>query len=137
MIRFYLTLRPDCDTVAAMARFNPVFERAGMRRVQDIKIEPPVFLKSLPLSRLNWASAEKCQHLMKTDKKSFDLVVHHADELGRDTHPGGKKPSGGMAAHFRLHPEAAGQALWRVRPRQMAKYVGPKHPMFGDADENQ
>jgi ABC-type lipoprotein export system ATPase subunit/GNAT superfamily N-acetyltransferase len=129
LIRRYLKIRPDCDTVAAMARFNPVFERAGMKRVADIETEPPAFLNSLPLSRLDWASAEACQKLMRTPKW-LEVVASHADALGRDTHPGGKTPVAGMAAHFRQHPDAAGQALWRVRYRRMAKYVGPAHPLF-------
>lgn len=135
LIRFYLGLRPDCDTVAAMARFNPVFERAGMKRVADITVKLPSFLKRLPLSRLEWASAECCQRLMKTDAKSLAIVTAHADALGRDTHPGGKTPPEGLATHFRNHPDAAGQAIWRARPRQMAKYVGPTHPLFGGTSD--
>lgn len=130
MVQYYLTLRPDADTVAAMARFNPVFARAGMHRVADVEINLPSFLKEIPLTEMEWASQASCQNLMK-DRQWREFVAEHADALGRDTHPGGVKPKN-MREHFLSHPDAAGTAIWRVRARQMAKYVGPKHPMFGD-----
>jgi ABC-type lipoprotein export system ATPase subunit/GNAT superfamily N-acetyltransferase len=122
LIREYLNLHPDADTVAAMARFNPVFERAGMRRVDDIDIQPQSFFKDIPLTPLQWASKEECQKLLK-QKKYLDIIVEHADELGRDTHPGGIKPDN-MSVYFENNLGAAAQALWRCRPRKMAKFVG-------------
>lgn len=128
LIREYLKLRPDADTVAAMARFNPVFERAGMKRVKDVVIQPPAFLKTLPLTPARWADKAECLRIMQTPKY-YDLICSHADKLGLDIHPGGKRPEN-MSEFFRTNPDAAAHALWRVRPRQMAKYVGPKHKLF-------
>jgi ABC-type lipoprotein export system ATPase subunit/GNAT superfamily N-acetyltransferase len=128
LIKKYLELRPDADTVAAMARFNPVFERAGMRRVEDVVIKPPKFLKDFPLTPAKWADKEECSKVMK-NPELFKLVCLHADELGLDIHPGGKRPDN-MSRFFRDNPDYAAHALWRVRPRRMAKYVGPKHKLF-------
>lgn len=130
LVKAYLHLHPDCDTVAAMARFNPVFERAGMKRVSDVDIQPPTFLKEIPLTPAQWADKKECQHLMQ-NAAWLQLVANHAEALGRDTHPGGIKPKD-MKTHFQSNPEAAAQALWRVRPRKMAKYVGPKHKLWGE-----
>jgi len=141
LIRTYLALRPEADTVAAKARFNPVFERAGMKRVADVEMKPPVFLKDIPLDVAQWASKIECEKLMRIPKY-HQLVIENADKLGLDVHPGGVKPGEPtslyktMAALFTASPDTAAQALWRVRPRRMAKYVGPKHKLYsGESDD--
>ena len=69
LVQRYLEEHPDCDTVASMARFNPVFEKAGMRRVGDVLISPPASLKAeIPLTQLEWASKQKCAELMAEQK---------------------------------------------------------------------
>jgi ABC-type lipoprotein export system ATPase subunit/GNAT superfamily N-acetyltransferase len=128
LIKKYIELRPDADTVAAMARFNPVFERAGMKRVEDVVIEPPKFLKDFPLIPSQWADKEECSKAMKVPAL-FGWVCKYADKLGLDIHPGGKRPAD-MSRFFKENPDYAAHALWRVRPRKMAKYVGPKHKLF-------
>lgn len=128
LIREYLKRRPDADTVAAMARFNPVFERAGMKRVEDVIIQPPAFLKMLPLTPAQWADKDKCLEVMQVPEYA-DLICSHADKLGLDIHPGGRRPEN-MSEFFKLNPDAAAHAIWRVRPRRMAKYVGPNHKLF-------
>jgi ABC-type lipoprotein export system ATPase subunit/GNAT superfamily N-acetyltransferase len=128
LIRRYLALRPDADTVAAMARFNPVFERAGMKRVDDVVIQPPPFLKGIPLTPAQWTDHEECLRVMNNPAWA-GVVCSNADKLGLDIHPGGMRPTN-MSVFFGENPDAAAHALWRVRPRRMAKYVGPKHKLF-------
>lgn len=132
LIRAYMTLRPDSFTIAAMAQFNPVFERAGMTRVKDVEIKPPSFLKSIPLTPAQWANKDECRTLLQQPKYKA-LVLLHADKLGLNTRHNGVNPGepnspyANMAALFEANPEAAVMALWRVRPHKMAKYVGPAH----------
>ena len=135
LIRAYLKLRPDAYTVAAMARFNPVFERAGMQRVDDLDLQPPTCLKGIPLTPAQWADKSVCEKLLET-KKYLDIMVTNADKLGVDTHPRGIRPGEpgssytSMKQLFRDFPNVAAQALWRQRPHRLAKYVGPKHPLY-------
>ena len=136
LIRYYLGMHPDADTVAAMARFNPVFERAGMRRVADVDIAAPDYLRTIPLTVGQWASKKECQNLIVRNPKYRALVVANAAKLGRDTHPGGVYPGTEGSPYksledcFRKNDVLAAQALWRIRPRKMAKYVGPAHKLF-------
>jgi len=130
LVRFYLSLRPDVDTVAAMARFNPVFEKAGMKRVEDVELSPPSFLKNLPLSPLEWANKESCRKVFDNPVYRTE-ILKNADKLGTDVHPGGVKPND-MRKYFEEHPDAAATSIWRHRPKKMAKYVGPKHPLYGE-----
>ena len=71
-----------------------------------------------------------------SEEKFLQIVVKNADKLGLDTHPGGVKPGDDdspyktVSQYFQECPDAAAQALWRVRPRTMAKYVGPKHKLY-------
>src|ERR1019366_1007073 len=135
LIRAYLKLRPDAYTVAAMARFNPVFERAGMQRVDDLDLQPPTCLKGIPLTPAQWADKSVCEKLLE-NKKYLDIMVTNADKLGVDTHPRGIRPGEpgssytSMKQLFRDFPNVAAQALWRQRPHRLAKYVGPKHPSY-------
>src|SRR5699024_2443718 len=53
------------DTLAAMAKYNPVFERAGMTRVEDVKVSPPSGLKGGLKERGfnfdSWGNIEECE----------------------------------------------------------------------------
>jgi ABC-type lipoprotein export system ATPase subunit/GNAT superfamily N-acetyltransferase len=128
LVRFYLNLRPDVDTVAAMARFNPVFQKAGMKRVKDVELSPPSFLKKLPLTPLQWANKQSCRNVLNTPAY-LKIVLDNADKLGTDIHPGGEKPKD-MRDYFKNHLDAAATSVWRHRPKKMAKYVGPQHPLY-------
>lgn len=132
LISEYVKLHPDCDTVAAMARFNPVFERAGMLRVKDVVIATPSTLKEIPLTSLQWASKQACFDLM-ADEKYRVLVAPFAST--QYVNPGGslngsKDRKSALTALVKVNQNAAAAVLWGLRPRTMAKYVGPKHKEF-------
>ena len=129
LIHEYLSLHPDCDVVAAMARFNPVFEKAGMRRVEDVVILPPKELKQIPLTPLEWSSKKACLALM-ADTKYRELVVPFASS--QYVNPGGslngsKNRKEELIFLARENQQAAAAVLWGLRPRTMAKFVGPEH----------
>lgn len=129
LIKKYVSHHPNCDTVAAMARFNPVFERAGMRRVADLEIKPPKEFKDFPLTPMQWASKEECQKFLETHPTYYAKLVHHASIVAADLHPGGIefKSESELQDYLRSNTQVAARALWKVRPRKMAKYVGPNH----------
>jgi ABC-type ATPase with predicted acetyltransferase domain len=137
LIGDYMRLHPDCDTVAAMARFNPVFERAGMTRVKDVIITPPSQLKSIPLTSLQWASKQACFDLMAEEKYRV-LVAPFAST--QYVNPGGslngnKDRKTALSVLVKTNQSAAAAVLWGLRPRTMAKYVGPKHKEFCNSNQ--
>jgi ABC-type ATPase with predicted acetyltransferase domain len=137
LIGDYMRLHPDCDTVAAMARFNPVFERAGMTRVKDVIIIPPSQLKSIPLTSLQWASKQACFDLMAEEKYRV-LVAPFAST--QYVNPGGslngnKDRKTALSVLVKTNQSAAAAVLWGLRPRTMAKYVGPKHKEFCNSNQ--
>lgn len=134
LIQKYMKLYPDCDVVAAMARFNPVFEKAGMKRVNDITIKPPKkLLANIPLTPLEWSSRQKCLDLM-SDIEYRKLVVPFAST--QFVNPGGRL--NGLTVTRKLSvaylvlddSTAAASVLWGLRPRTMAKFVGPQHKEY-------
>lgn len=129
LIKAYLRIHPNCDTVAAMARFNPVFERAGMRRVEDIDIPIRKEFKDFPLTPFQWASKEECQKFLETNPVYFEKLIQHAAIVATDLHPGGVifKSEREVQDYLRGNTQVAARALWKIRPKKMAKYVGPTH----------
>jgi ABC-type ATPase with predicted acetyltransferase domain len=129
LVQAYLQLHPDADTLAAMARFNPVFEKAGMVRIDDIVTEPPPELKKdIPLSAIEWASKTKCFELM-ANPKYRELVAAFANS--QFVNPGGQAATmtkTQMREYIIDNQAAAATLLWNLRRKVMAKYVGPQHP---------
>jgi ABC-type lipoprotein export system ATPase subunit/GNAT superfamily N-acetyltransferase len=123
LIKAYIKARPKCDTVAAMARFNPVFERAGMRRLDDIKISPPKILANIGISALEWASPLGCEKFLSEHASWHKLVVDNCDTFKVDLHPGGRPLTREALRKYLTIPEHAAYALWKTRPRTLAKYI--------------
>lgn len=129
LIRAYLNIHPDCDTVAAMARFNPVFERAGMRRVEDIDVPIRKEFKDFPLTPFQWASKEECQKFLESNPVYFEKLIQCASALTSDIHPGGVvfDSERELQKYLKSNIQVAARVLWKARPKKMAKYVGPAH----------
>ena len=45
MVKKYIADYPDTDVIAAMALYNPIFEKAGMTRVNDSSVKSPAGLR--------------------------------------------------------------------------------------------
>jgi ABC-type ATPase with predicted acetyltransferase domain len=128
LVQAYIALHPDSDTLAAMARFNPVFEKAGMVRINDVVTNPPINLKSkIPLSSTEWASKNKCFELM-ADVKYREIVAPFTNS--QFVNPGGHASAmtkEQMRAYIVENQAAAATLLWNLRRKVMAKFVGPEY----------
>ena len=129
LVRHYLSLHPDCDVVAAMAKFNPVFEKAGMKRVGDVVNPAHKELKEIPLTSAEWSSKKACFALVG-DVKYRELVAPFATT--QYINPGGRlngseNRKDGLVALVMNNQVMAASVLWGLRPKSMAKFVGPSH----------
>jgi GNAT superfamily N-acetyltransferase len=127
LIQSYVKYRPNCYTIAAMARFNPVFEKAGMRRIADVEMTPPKEFKKFPLTPFQWASKDACQKLLETESSCLQVLLDNVEMFKSDIHPGGKffKTSDEMREYIKTNLSVAARILWKIRPKTMAKFVGP------------
>lgn len=127
LIRKYISEFDLVDVVAAMGLINPVFEKAGMTRVNNTIIKPPKGLEkdliSLGLDTYLWGSPNWCNEICKRDdvrnvlskygKNASDLVC-----------PGGKYLTvEEISNKIKYEVTTAGRVLYGLRQREMAKYI--------------
>lgn len=115
------------DTLAAMAKYNPVFEKSGMHRVGDVKVKPPTgFKKNLEEFEFNislWGDLRYCVDF-SSDKYFREFVSKFADKTNKIIQPGGKSISVEERARMiKENPQTCGRVVWNFRERIMAKYV--------------
>ena len=114
------------DTLAAMAKYNPVFERAGMTRVEDVKVSPPAGLKrGLKEKRFNfdlWGSIDECE-VFCSDVSNREFLSKFSKYANKLIQPGGRKVSDEERSQIiKEDARTAGRILWSFRERTMAKY---------------
>lgn len=114
------------DTLAAMAKYNPVFEKSGMRRVEDVKVKSPTgFKKKLKEFEFNtdlWGDLEYCVDF-SSDKDFREVVSIFADKTNKIIQPGGKSISvEDRSRMIKESPQTCGRVVWNFRERVMAKY---------------
>lgn len=130
LVREYLRSFPKTDVIAAMALFNPIFEKAGMDRVNDVQIKPPTGLKK-ELLRLNfdidkWFSKTYCNEFT-TSLENRELLSKYAKNATHLVCPGGKYLDvSEIEEKIENDSITASRVLWGLRPRKMAKYVGKR-----------
>lgn len=115
------------DTLAAMAKYNPVFEKSGMRRVEDVKVKSPTgFKKKLKEFEFNtdlWGDLEYCVDF-SSDKDFREAVSIFADKTNKIIQPGGKSISvEDRRSMIKESSQTCGRVVWNFRERVMAKYV--------------
>lgn len=132
LVRHYLSLFPDTDTVASMARFVPVFEKAGMRRVKDTIQTPPtdirVRLLEFGFDESLWWSKQYCLAIAEDNALRQCLApIFVAKGVGYRIAPGGKKslPDSDTQALIIRHAPTCGRLIYEARPKHMARFVGP------------
>lgn len=130
LVSRYLEKEPAADTVAEMAKYNPVFEKAGMERVEDSVVKPPSGLKTdldeAGFDRDRWHDKDYCIAFMD-DREAREMFAEYASDVGVHVSPGGKSlDTERVAEKLRTEPQTAGRVLWNVRPKRMAKFVGPE-----------
>lgn len=127
IVKKYISDYPNSDVVAAMGRINPVFEKAGMKRVDDSVIKPPAGLlksmKKLGFDNKKWFSKNYCCEFCK-DKSAREELSRFAGNATHLVCPGGKYLSNEEIAQKILEDSAtAGRVLYGLREHRMAKYV--------------
>lgn len=122
----YLKHFPMTEVIAVMAKYNPVFEKAGMVRVDDSVIKPPTGikreLKTQGFSFDKWHSKEYCEEwcTLEENRQSVSLFAKYANKI---VQPGGKKLSvEEISTYIRKEPKTAARVLYQLRPKSYAKF---------------
>ena len=127
LVEKYIHDYPNTDVVAAMGRFNPVFERAGMQRLQDSVIKSPKGLRkslcSLGFDTAKWHDKSYC--LTQASKRCVrDLVANFYKEAADLICPGGAYlPLEAVRSKIENEPATAGRVLFFLRDREMARFA--------------
>jgi ABC-type lipoprotein export system ATPase subunit/GNAT superfamily N-acetyltransferase len=142
IVSYYLDKEPGVDVVAEMAKYNPVFEKAGMERVENSVVSPPTGLKSdldeHGFDRDRWYNKDYCVEFME-EKKNREMLANYNSDIGRIfISPGGKNTSKEEDREKILNePHTAGRVLWNIRPKKMAKFVDPRNIEGSSQDEQE
>lgn len=128
LVERYLQTHPTADVVASMAKYNPVFEKAGMKRVENSRINSPPkirkILKGAGFDDSKWFSKTYCSEFMESTKNR-EILLDYAKTASFMVCPGGKYLDIEEVEDKIMNDEStAGRVLWGFRPREMAKYVG-------------
>jgi ABC-type ATPase fused to a predicted acetyltransferase domain len=128
IVQRYLEKEPNADVVAQMAKYNPVFERAGMERVENSVVRPPsgltTDLKEAGFDKQKWYDESYCREFMG-DKENRRVIAEYASDVGRLVRPSGKNLSNEKIKEKLLNEaHTSGRVLWNVRKKEMAKFVG-------------
>jgi ABC-type lipoprotein export system ATPase subunit/predicted GNAT family acetyltransferase len=126
LVSKYIKKFKGADVVAAMAKYNPVFEKAGMTRVEDVKIKPPSGLKkeliknNVDIDR--WYSKSYCNEVME-DSNMREVLSKFSNKVGHLVCPGGKYLEDcEIKCKIKEDKVTSSRVLWGLRPRIMAKY---------------
>lgn len=128
LISKYLEDYPKCDVVAAMAMFNPVFEKAGMKRTTDSKATSPSGMKKQLIEKgFNaemWFSKDYC-NLFSLKEENRIVISGFAKNATHLVQPGGKHLRTDEIKQKIIDDKVtASRVLWGLRPRTMAKFIG-------------
>lgn len=131
LVSKYLEKEPAADTVAQMAKYNPVFEKGGMERVDDVVHGPPsglkTDLKGFDFDRNRWHDKDYCIEFMG-ERETREMFAEYANDVAMFVRPSGENISTeAVKEKLQTEQHTAGRVLWNVRPKRMAKFVGPEY----------
>jgi ABC-type ATPase with predicted acetyltransferase domain len=135
LVQYYLKMYPTADVIAVMAQYNPVFEKAGMKRLDDVKINPPSGLiqelKNNGFDKTQWINKDYCNDFMKNNQNRT-ILANYSNKLGYLIAPGGVRLSTeDIVNKLLIDDSTAGRVLWNLRPRTMAKFTGFLNNTYG------
>lgn len=116
----------DVTAISSMSKFNPFFEKAGMKRLQDANYKPKnSFIKELELLNFNFSIwykrsyCEKCCEMI-----SFrNLLAKYSKDFNKHVNVWGVHISDEEVKEKLINfPKTAWRILWFLRPRTYAKY---------------
>lgn len=127
LVQRYLRDFPDTDVIASMAMYNPIFERAGMTRIDDVDIKPPSGLmndlKTVNFDFSRWYDKDYLEQVCK-NRAVREFLSKYANKAGAIVIPGGVRiDESAIAQKIIDEPTTAKRVLFGLRPRKMAKYV--------------
>jgi len=126
LVKYYKELNPTVDVVASMARFNPVFEKAGLKRMNDVNIKADSKLKKELIKNgfdiSKWFKKSYCNDFMKRDNNRR-IFFNHISKISYLVCPGGKYLSDNeVKGKIMENRKLAGRVLWNIRPKILAKF---------------
>ena len=127
LVRRYLSDFENVDVVAAMGLVNPVFEKAGMARVEDSVSKAPNGLAdsimSLGFDLSKWHNCPYCVSFCQ-QREARAVVSRFAKKATHLVQPGGVHiGEDSIRKKILDDSNTAGRVLYQLRPHRMAKYV--------------
>ena len=126
LVKKYIHDYPLTEVIAVMAKYNPVFEKAGMIRVEDSIVKSPPNLKKklkeIVFNESRWHNKEYCNEVMKSyDNRT--LLSEFSKYAKKYVQPGGRQLSEEEIAQQIVQDEVtAGRVLYLFRDKEYAKY---------------
>lgn len=127
IVKKYIDDYPLTEVIAVMAKYNPVFERAGMLQVDDSIVKSPPRLKTA-LKETNfdfskWHDINYCNQA--ADNKQLRKIISKFSKYAKKyVQPGGRHlDEKEIAQKIVSEPYTAGRVLWQFREKRYAKYV--------------
>ena len=127
LVKKYLKDYSNVDVIAAMALFNPIFEKAGMIRVKDSIINPPSgLIKTLKKLNFNfnlWHSKDYCIQFSQ-NLNVRESIKQYAKNATLLVQPAGKKLTfEEIQQKIQQESFTCGRVIYGLRKRTMAKFI--------------
>lgn len=127
LVKKYINDFDNVDVVATMALYNPFFEKAGMKRIEDSIIKSPKNLQKILIDNnfdINkWHNFNYCFEYCK-DFKNRKILSEFSKFTTHLIQPGGKKLKDNELKFKIIEEiETASRILYQLRPRKMAKLI--------------
>lgn len=126
MVKKYIKDYPNTDVVSAMGRFNAVFSKAGMIRIDDTIVKSPAGMRKRleeeGFDAEKWHSREYCMEFCEdvNHRKAVSEYSNHATTI---VCPAGRRlPPEEIKEKIILEKKTAGRVLHGLRTRQLSKY---------------
>lgn len=123
----YIEDYPLTEVIAVMAKYNPVFDKAGMIRVDDSIVKSPPHLKGslkeLDFNFKKWHDLNYCNQVA-SDRKFREKLSEFSKHAKKYVQPGGRHlETEEIAMKIKNEPYTAGRVLWQFREKKYAKYI--------------
>lgn len=127
IVKKYIEDYPLTEVIAVMAKYNPVFEKAGMIRVDDSVVKSPPHLKKslkeLDFNFKKWHDLNYCNQMVR-ERDFRERLSEFAKHAKKYVQPGGRHlETEEIVMKIKEEPYTAGRVLWQFREKKYAKYV--------------
>lgn len=127
IVKKYIEDYPMSEVIAVMAKYNPVFEKAGMIRVDDSIVKSPPHLKKsleeLDFNFKKWHDLNYCTQVA-SDRNFRERLSEFSKHAKKYVQPGGRHlETEEIAMKIKEETHTAGRVLWQFREKKYAKYI--------------